>query len=141
MFTHKILKNKILNVLKGYRLAALATIVKGRPWVRFVMCYSDGLNLYICTYKDSRKVRQIKKNPNVHLVMSKDINNLTAPYLQVVGKGYIRSDYKIRKKFWRDFMRKYYSGINDPNYVIIEVKPQLIEYISTETQPAQIYKI
>ncbi len=136
----KVLRNKILEVIKGHKLIALATIANGKPWVRLVMCYSEGLNLYICTFKDSRKVAQIKKNPNVHLVVSKDINKLEAPFVQIAGKAGIRSDTKIRHKLWRDFMKKYYSGRDDPNYVVIEVKPKLIEYLSTETEQLQVYK-
>ena len=134
------LKNKILEVIKGHKLVSLATIASGKPWVRLVMCYSEGLNLYICTFKDSRKVTQIKKNNNVHLAISKDLNKLEAPFVQVSGKARVRSDAKIRYKFWRDFMKKYYSGPDDPSYVVIEVKPKLIEYQSTETEEAQIYK-
>ena len=133
LFSRRELKNKILEVIKGHKLAALATIANGKPWVRLLMCRSDGLNLYICTYKDSRKVAQIKKNHNVHLVISKDLNKLEAPFVQIAGKARIRSDAKIRYKFWRDFMKKYYSGPDDPNYVVIEVKPQLIEYRREET--------
>ncbi|MDP3732355.1 MAG: pyridoxamine 5'-phosphate oxidase family protein [Candidatus Omnitrophota bacterium] len=136
----EVLKNKILEVIKGHKLAALATVASGKPWVRLLMCRSQGLNLYICTYKDSRKVAQIKKNPNVHLVIGKDINKLEAPFVQVAGKAKIRSDAKIRNKLWRDFMKKYYSGPDDPNYVIIEVKPKLIEYRSTETENFQVYR-
>lgn len=134
------LKNKILEVIKGHKLAALATITNGRPWVRLVMCRSQGLNLYICTYRDSRKVAQINKNPNVHLVVSKDLNKLEAPFVQVAGKAKIRSDAKIRHKLWRNFMKKYYSGPDDQSYVVLEVKPKLIEYQGTETEEAQLYK-
>lgn len=134
------LKNKISNVIKGHKVASLATIANGKPWVRFVMCYSDGMNLYICTYKDSRKAAQIKKNHNVHLVISKDVNNLEAPFVQIAGEARMRSDAKIRYKFWRDFMKKYYNGPDDPNYVVIEIKPRLIEYRSTETEQVQTYK-
>lgn len=140
LLTRDEIKNKILEVIKGNKLAALATIANGKPWVRFAMCHSDGLKLYICTYRDSRKVKQIKNNPNVHIAVMKDSNKIESAYVQIIGRSRIRSDYKIRKKYWQDFMKKYYSGINDPQYVVIEVKPQLIEYKDREIQQAQIYK-
>lgn len=141
MVSKQELKNKILEVIEGRKLAALATIANGKPWVRFVMCYSEGLNLYICTYKDSRKVIQIKNNPRVHITIGKDINNLEAAYVQVAGKAKVRRDSKIRKKYWCDFMKKYYTGPDDPNFVVLEVKPESIEYRSTELKEAQVYKI
>jgi len=36
--------------------------------------------------------------------------------------------------------KKYYSGPDDPEYVVIEVKPQIIEYMDSETHKPIIYK-
>lgn len=135
------LKRRILEVIAGRKIASLATLAGKKPWVRLVMAHADGLNLYICTFRNSRKVIQIKKSPNVHLAISKDINDLSAPYVQIAGRAKVRSDKKTRYKLWVDFMKKYYSGPDDPNYVIIEVMPQLIEYQSTELERAQVYKV
>lgn len=141
MLTKSELKKKILEVIAGRKIASLATLAGKKPWVRLVMCYSEGLNLYICTFRNSRKVIQIKKKPYVHLAISKDINDLSAPYVQVAGKAKVRRDKKLRYKLWVDFMKKYYSGPDDPNYVIIEVIPQSIEYQSTELERVQVYKV
>ena len=137
----KDLKNKILKVIKGSKLASLATVVNGKPWVRYAVSRSVGLTLYICTFKDSRKVKQIKKNPNVHLTIGGSMENMEAPYVQIAACAKARSDAGIRKKLWRKFMRKYYTGVDDPEYVVIEVQPVLIEYMSTETHTPQIYKV
>lgn len=139
----KSLKKKILKVIKGSKLASLATIAGGRPWVRYAVSHNQGagLNLYICTYRDSRKVRQIQKNPNVHITIGGDMDNLKAPYVQVAAKARVRSDARIRKKLWHNLMKKYYTGPDDPNYVVIEAKPELIEYMSSEQRLPQIYRM
>ena len=137
----KSLKKKILKVIKGSKLASLATVVNGKPWVRYVVSRGVGLTLYICTFKDSRKVKQIKKNPNVHITIGGSMENMEAPYVQIAACAKARSDMGIRKKLWHKFMRKYYTGVDDPQYVVIEVQPVLIEYMSTETHTPQIYKI
>ena len=148
---NKSLKDKILKVIKGEKLASLATIAggrpaclqSGRPWVRYAVSHNDGLglNLYICTYKDSRKAAQIKKNPNVHITIGGNMDNLEAPYVQIAAKARMRADAQVRKRFWREFMRKYYAGPDDPAYVVIEARPELIEYMSSETHTPQIYRI
>ena len=137
------LKDKILKVIEGSKLASLATIARGKPWVRYVISHNQGanLNLYICTYKDSRKVKQIKKNPDIHITIGGNMDNLEAPFVQIAAYAKVRSDAGIRKKCWQEFMRKYYSGPDDPNYVVIEAKPKIIEYMSFETHKPQIYKI
>jgi len=141
--TSNILRNKILRVIKGSKLSSLATIANGRPWVRYAVSHNQGLNLnlYICTYRDSRKVRQIEKNPNVHVTIGGDIDNPEAPYVQIVAKARVRSDKALRKKYWQNFMKKYYSGPDDPQYVILELKPELIEYMSSEMRLPQIYRM
>ena len=137
----KSLKNKILKVIKGSKLASLATVVNGKPWVRYVVARSEGLTIYICTFKDSRKVKQIKKNPNVHIAIGGSMENMEAPYVQIAACAKARSDAGIRKRLWMPFMKKYYTGVDDPQYVVIEAKPVLIEYMNTETHTAQIYKL
>lgn len=138
---NKNLKNKILKVIKGSKLASLATIANGKPWVRYVVARSEGLTLYICTFKDSRKVRQIRENPNVHITIGGSMENMEAPYVQIAASAKARSDAGIRKRLWMPFMKKYYTGVDDPQYVVIEAKPVLIEYMNTETHTAQIYKL
>ena len=135
------LKNKILKVIKGSKLASLATVANGKPWVRYAVSRSEGLTLYICTFKDSRKVEQIKKNPNVHITIGGSMENMEAPYVQIAAYAKVRSDAGIRKKLWVPFMKKYYTGVDDPQYVVIEVKPEFVEYMGTESHTPQIYKV
>lgn len=137
----KSLKKKILKVIKGSKLASLATIANGKPWVRYVVARSEGLTIYICTFKNSRKVKQIKKNPNVHITIGGSMENMEAPYVQIAAYAKVRSDAGIRKRLWMPFMKKYYTGVDDPQYVVIEVRPVLIEYMSTESHTPQIYKV
>ena len=63
------LKKKILAKLTGPNLCALATLTEDcKPWVRYVTPFADeNLTLWMATFLGSRKVVQIKKNPEVHL--------------------------------------------------------------------------
>lgn len=133
------LKKKILKVIKGSKLASLATIADNRPWVRYVVTRNNGLRLYVCTFKNSRKMAQISQNPNVHITIGGSLENMDAPYVQIAAKAKIRADLGIRRKLWHKFMRRYYSGINDPDYAVIEIIPRLIEYRDSETKAAQVY--
>ena len=131
--TPKGLRAKILKVIEGSKLASLATIASGKPWVRYAISRSQGLTLYICTFRGSRKVKQIQKNPNVHITIGGSMEHMDAPYVQITAKAKIRGDSAIRKKLWLDFMKKYYTGVDDPEYVVIEAKPEVIEYMDSET--------
>ena len=63
------LKQKIMAKLSGPTLCALGTLTEdGKPWVRYVTPFADeNLTLWMATFINSRKVGQIKKNPEVHL--------------------------------------------------------------------------
>lgn len=135
-----LLKKKILKVIGGMKLACLATIKDKKPWVRFVASRNDGLTLYISTFASSRKVKQIEDNPNVHVTIGGSLGNLKASYVQIAGYAVIRNDAGIRRKCWHDYMKRYYSSPDDPEYVVIEVKPQIIEYMGAETDKPLIYK-
>ena len=136
-----LLKKKILKVIGGMKLACLATIKDKKPWARFVVSYNDDLVLYISTFASSRKVKEIKDDPHVHVTIGGSLDNLNAPYVQIAGSATVRNDVGIRCKCWHDYMKKYYSGPDDPEYVVIEVKPQVIEYMDSETHSPQIYKM
>ncbi len=136
----ELLKRKILKVISGMKLASLATIKDKKPWVRFVASHNDGLTLYISTYVSSRKVKQIEKNPHVHVTIGGSLDDLKAPFVQIAGCAAIRNDAMIRRKCWHKHMKEYYSGPDDPEYVVIEVKPQIIEYMDSETHKPIIYK-
>jgi len=123
------------------KLASLATIKDKKPWVRFVVSYNDGLILYISTYASSRKVKEIENNPDVHVTIGGSLENLKAPYVQIAGCASIRNDVKIRRKCWHNYMKVYYSGPDDPEYAVIEVRPQIIEYMDSETHKPMIYKV
>lgn len=83
------LKQRILDIIHRPQLAALATVTElNNPWVRYVIAIGDGDFVIRCaTFADSRKVRQIKLKPDVHLTCG--VNSLTEikPYLQIQGRG------------------------------------------------------
>jgi PPOX class probable F420-dependent enzyme len=51
------------------RIARMATINKGRPHVVPVWYYYDGTNIVVTVTKDSKKVKNLKENPNVSIVI------------------------------------------------------------------------
>jgi general stress protein 26 len=123
------LKEKILKIFDGKKLACLATIRKGKPWVRYVMVSGKELDLYFTSGISARKIDDIKNNNNVHLTFGFDQSNYTSPYVQVAGKAEIITDNNLKKEFWNDMLKTYFKGPDDPNYCVVKVKPELIELV------------
>jgi general stress protein 26 len=122
------LKDNILEVLRGEHVAAVATVADGRPAVRFMALVGlDDLSLIGGTMKSSRKVEQIRKNPEVALSIwsGKSYND---PYVLIESKAEIHEDLETKKKFWDPKMEPYFQNQENPSYVVLKFVPQRIEY-------------
>lgn len=119
-------------------LASFATITEdGKPWVRDVTAVaSEDLSLRLCTSINSRKVAQIRRNPEVHLLCGvTDPANVEA-YLQIQGRADVSTSKAEREALWREGLRNYFSGPDDPDYAIVIVKPYRIElYTAASLEP------
>ena len=82
-------KQKILAKIQGPTLSALATITEnGKPWVRYCTPLADeNLTYWMGTFIKSRKVSQIRKNPQVHLTLGVTDPQAAESYIQVQGKA------------------------------------------------------
>ncbi len=124
------LESRIWRIIGRPQTAALATIAEdGAPWVRYVTVRAgNDFTLSFCTARSTRKARQIAARPDVHLTCG----NLNPPdgsaYLQVAGRAEVRSDAAARREHWQEEWRRYFTGPDDPEYVIVLVIPSVIEY-------------
>ncbi len=137
------LKAKILEIIGKPVLGALATITEdGKPWTRYVLPQADpDLTIHFSTFLCSRKIAHLRKNPNVHLTAGNNtLENMGQPYLQIAGLAEISTDPAIKKKYWQDEMKAYFSGADDPNYCVVLIKPQRIEYQSFESMTPQVWE-
>ena len=136
------LRDKILDVIKGAHLATLATVNDGKPAARYmVIKQDDGLNLYAVTYANSRKVRQISQNNNVYVLIGGEPKNYQAPYVNIQATAGVLSDAATRKRCWNETLKSYFSGPDDPNYVVIRIAPQFIEYMAPNAHCPETYTV
>ncbi len=122
------LKDNILDVIRGEHVAAIATVRDGRPAVRFMALVGfDDLSLVGGTMKDSRKVDQIRKNPEAALSIWSG-KSYADPYVTIEGKAEIHEDLETKKKFWDPKLEPYFQNPENQNYVVLKFIPQRIEY-------------
>ena len=135
-------KQKILAKIGKVTLSALATITEdGKPWVRYVTPRGDeNLNLWLATFINSRKVAQIRKNPEVHLTVGVTEMEKPEPYLQVQGRAEILTDAETKKAAWGDHLKNIFSGPDDPNYCVCKITPYRIEYQTPAPVPPEVWE-
>ena len=135
------LKDKIFAILQTPQLAGLATITEdGKPWVRYVMvAASEDLTVHCATFVGARKVKQIEKNPEVHVTCGVTDPRNMAPYLQIQGQAKLNTSKEARHGFWSDMLAPIFKGPDDPNYGVLEISPRQIELWSPGVHQPEVW--
>ncbi|MDD1661660.1 MAG: pyridoxamine 5'-phosphate oxidase family protein [Methanomicrobiales archaeon] len=128
------LKEKILKVIGGMHPAAIATVDRGLPAVRFmVLTGFDDMTLVGGTMKASRKVEQLRKNPNAAIAIWSG-KEFTDPYVVIRAKGEVHEDLATKKKYWGPMYEQYFKKVDNPDYVVLVFTAGEIEYMDPPTQ-------
>ena len=136
------LKQRIFDAAGKIQLINFATITEdGKPWVRYVMGKADSdLVFRFCSRLESRKVAQIRKNPDVHISLGVTSLETAKNWLQVAGTAEVSTDKAERDSFWFDDLKNYFTGPDDPAYCIVIVKPYRIEFGTMESMTHEVWK-
>ena len=127
-------KKRALEIVNSSDVFVLSTVdARNRPQSRVIgsRLVDRGLTVFMETYVDSNKVKQIKKKPSVQLLFP------TKDYSEVVtlsGKATIEESMAVKKRVWEKnpSSSKYFSGYNDPRLGVIKFKPESLTYIGLE---------
>jgi general stress protein 26 len=134
------LKEKILQVMGGVHVAAVATIADGKPVVRYMALTGlDDLTMIGSTMNDSRKVGQVRKNPDVALAIW-SCKEFTDPYVVIQAKASVHEDVATKKKYWNPMWEEYFKTPENKDFVVLKFVPGRIEYshgMETETWEKQ----
>lgn len=137
------IEKKILDIFKMPQLLSFATIdEKGNPWVRYVVGVMDeSLTLRFTTSLLSRKIAHIKANPNVHVTAGAGFPpEQTRSYIQFVGKASVSTEAKEKQAMWNDMLKAYFTGVDDPNYCVVILEPEKIEYFTMATMQPEVWE-
>ena len=124
------MRKKIWENFKGFQTISFATAEGDRPRVRpLTMGYLDS-RFWILTVTSDAKIEQIKGNPKIEFSL---------PLARGENEGYIRGAGKARiieEKEMKDsialrceYFSNHWKGLNDPNYTLLEIEMEEIEYM------------
>jgi general stress protein 26 len=121
---------KIANeVIKTQRTCTFITVDEyGKPQARVLAYFppEDDWKIWLGTSTNSRKVMQVKNNPNV-IVFYFDPEG--GSYVSIAGKAQIINDPELKKEYWKDEWKVFYPN-PEKDYVLIEVAPVHLEICS-----------
>jgi len=122
---------QILNQFKETQFVALATINGIRPRVRPITLIYLDRRFWMVTSTSSNKVIQIKQNANVEFTYQFSENNEDC-CIRILGKAKIIKDKNIKTSIAKriSFFNNYWSSPEDPDYTLLEVLPDELQYVS-----------
>jgi general stress protein 26 len=137
-----VLEKRTKEILGNGQPAALATVTPdGKPWVRTItLIPGSGLTILFCTDAGSRKIRDIRQNPEVHLTCGDFNPPDDSVYLQIQGRAVVSDDAQVKTDHWRDAWLRYFTGPEDPHYVIVKIHPYRIEYNAPGLREPQVWE-
>lgn len=86
----------------------------------------EDFTIWLATNPKSRKVEQLKGNPNVTLYYNDKNNN---GYVTVQGKAFLVNDQHEKDKRWKDSWKSFYPNRTD-EYLLIKIIPIRLEVIN-----------
>lgn len=100
----------------------------GKPQARIMSVFppEENMVIWLGTRPDSRKVKQIKNNPNVMVFYSDPEGG---SYVSIAGQARIVDDAEKKAHYWKEGWTKFYPD-PDKDYVLIEVTPERLEVCS-----------
>ena len=120
---------QVKDIIKDSGLGYLATLEGNTPRVRPMMpaLMPDG-TLLMATTKSSDKVKQIEKNNHCEICF------IDKKLSQVRIRGAVSLTQDMKKKAWLanavPMLRAYFPTDDDPNYILLELKPEKILLIN-----------
>jgi len=100
----------------------------GKPRARTMSPFTPEENwvIWLGTFPTSRKVEQIKSNPNV-VVFYYDSKSFS--YVNISGTARLVNDPDLKAKYWKEGWKRYYPD-RDKDYILVEVNPERLEVCS-----------
>ncbi len=110
------------------KVALITQDKDGVPQVRTMDPFlpEDDFTVWLATHPNTRKVQQIKNNPQVTLYYP-DKND--KGYVVIHGTAELVHDQKEKDRRWKDEWKNFYSNRTD-GYLLIKVTPQYLELIN-----------
>lgn len=116
-------------IIDSARCKVLITVDdKGKPHARAMAPFpvEADYRIWLGTYSLSRKVKQIKNNPNVVVYY---FDSGSRSYVSINGTARLVNDADKKEKYWLDGWKIFYPD-REKDYILIEVTPERLEVCS-----------
>lgn len=127
---------------KKYKVVYFATSVKNQPRVRPLTMVSIDSDFWILTGMKDAKTKQLQENPMVEVCLPLKKEKNTG-YARFSGKAIIVKDIETKKKIAAkvDYFKHYWDTPEDPNFALLKMEFDKVEYMSPGEMYAKEYSL
>ena len=142
MAKDKDLKFEVWAPFKDSQHVFIATEQNGQPRVRPVTLVFSDQRFWVLTGTNNAKIQQIRKNPKMEFCLLVERGEKIG-YIRVAGSAKIISDRETKAKVARncDFFSEFWKSPDDPNYALLELRLNEIEYLNPHETVAKRLKL
>ncbi|MFN7251572.1 MAG: pyridoxamine 5'-phosphate oxidase family protein [Anaerobacillus sp.] len=124
------INEEVIRILSEHKVGTLSTMKGDQPFSRYMIFRNEEFTLYTISSKATEKVQDILENNKVHILLGFEGGGYGKPYIDMTAEATIHDDKALKDKFWHDNFRKYLTGPDDPNYIVIRCEPKSIRLIN-----------
>ena len=135
--TNQDIKNQAIKIISGHRTGILSSVENNKPHSRYMTYYNDDLTLYTPTQMDTEKIEEIEKNPYVAVLLGYEEKGQSDTFIEITGKSAINNTETLKKQFWDDSFQEWFEGPEDPNYVYLQITPEVVRILNMHGEPPQ----
>ncbi|MFU0789561.1 pyridoxamine 5'-phosphate oxidase family protein [Virgibacillus proomii] len=117
------LRKEIEHILENSYIGPMATVKRNMPHSRYMTFYHNNLTLYTLTDKDTEKMEDLEKNPYTHIILGYEGERMGDAYVEYEGKVSFNESAELKKQLWSNQLKQYFSSRDDPNLIVLEIKP------------------
>ena len=134
------LEEKIMNVIGGMHVGAVATIAGDLPAVRFMALSGyDDMILVAGTMKGTRKVKEIHACPDAAISIWSG-NDFSDPYVGIHAKAEVHEDRDTKEHYWNPMFEEFFKSVENPDFVVLVFTAETIEYYMPPDMEPEIWK-
>ncbi|OZB90659.1 hypothetical protein CJP46_31530 [Paenibacillus sp. XY044] len=127
-----VMEHEVAKILDHHEYAAVATVENQKPRLRRMPKYNKGLSIYLVADRKSQTWDPESKTPVSLLVGHEESGSQEA--VEIDGSLTLHTEEVLRRQIWREEFGASFSGPDDPDYVILQVKAVRIEYTDKDGQ-------
>lgn len=133
------LKEKIMAVIGGMHVGAVATIAGDKPAVRFMALQgSPDMVLAAGTMKSTRKVGELRACPDAAISIWSGVE-FSDPYVGIQATAEVHEDRETKERYWNPMFEEYFGSIDNPDFVLLLFRAETIEYYTPPVVEPEIW--